>query len=128
MYIKLSSISLKIKAVMLLLCLGFTMVKSCPGQKFLSNSSSLSQSEQLSSFISGENKPLTCFNSRENIKTPLVHHINRSNNNLLFFVLISSLVFLIRSCLVNKCNQILKNREILVSPVPLFLRNQVFRI
>lgn len=128
MYRILSTISLKTKAVALLLCLGFTLVKSCPGQKLLSNSSLLNISEHLDSFTSSDNQNLTCSYSAEVVETPLIDHTNRSSSNVLFFVLISSLFFSIHSLLINGCSQYIKNRKIFVSPVPLFLRNQVFRI
>ena len=100
MYRILSTISLKTKAVALLLCLGFTLVKSCPGQKLLSNSSLLNISEHLDSFTSSDNQNLTCSYSGEVVETPLI----------------------------DGSDQYIKNRKIFVSPVPLFLRNQVFRI
>lgn len=130
MYKKFPSIYHRMKASVLLLCLGFMLVGTCPIQKILLSNSPVKAeaSTQATMSKAGVKNQLTCSYGEEVIKAPLVDLTKKSNNNPLYFILLSTIAYLFTSFLSNRSISIVNRRFSLVSPVPLFLRNQVFRI
>ena len=130
MFRKLPSIYHKIKASVLLLCLGFMILGTCPIQKILLNASPIKThtSDQKSVSKIVVSNQLSCSYGEEIVKAPLIEITKKSNNSALYFVLLSALACLFTSFVANGSIPFVKRRNALGSPVPLFLRNQVFII
>lgn len=130
MFRKLPSIYHKIKASVLLLCLGFMILSTCPIQKILLNASPVKTqtSDQKSVSKIVVSNQLSCSYGEEIVKAPLIEITKKSNNSALYFVLLSALTYLFTSFVANGSIPFVKRRNALGSPVPLFLRNQVFII
>lgn len=130
MYRKLPSIFHKIKASVLLICLGFVILGTCPIQKFLLNASSVKTQTSDQTGVSEiiVSNQLSCSYGEEIVKAPLIELTKKSNNNALYFVLLSALVYLFTSFVANGSIPFVKRKNALGSPIPLFLRNQVFII
>lgn len=130
MFIKLPSIYHKIKASVLLLCLGFMILGTCPIQKILLNASSVktqtSDRKSVSKIVLSNQ--LSCSYGEEIVKAPLIELTKKSKNNALYFVLLGTLVYLFTSFVANGTIPFVKKKNTLGSSVPLFLRNQVFII
>jgi hypothetical protein len=62
------------------------------------------------------------------VKAPLVDLTKKSNNNALYFILLSTLAYLFTSFLSSRYISVVNSKIFLVSPISLFLKNQVFRI
>lgn len=127
---KLPSFYNAIKASVLLLCLGFMIASNCSVQKLLLSAIPVNvetpSSQKTAKAISKNN--LTCSYQKEIVKTPLVELTKKSNSNTLYFVLLSTILYLFTSFVRKKSGPFIKNRVTLASPVPLFLKNQVFII
>lgn len=131
MYSRLPSIYSKIKASVLLLCLGFMIMGTCPIQKLLLSASPVkveTSSQSSASKILVKNQ-LICSYSEEIVKAPLIGLTKKSdNNNALYFILLSTLAYLFTTFISSKSVPIAKGEVSFSSPIPLFLRNQVFII
>lgn len=130
MYRRHPSIYSKIKASVLLLCLGFMMLGTCPIQKLLLSVSPVkmeTSTQTNASKVSVKNQ-LTCSYGEEIVKAPLIELTKKSNNNALYFVLLSTLAALFTSFTGNRSVSFVKRSNAIVSPVPLYLKNQVFII
>lgn len=126
MHRKHPSIYRKIKASVLLLCLGLVILGTCPIKKILLGVSSIKIESSTQSSIFTEKNNLICSYSDEMVKAPLVELTKKSNNNAFYLILSSALVSLFTFFVRNESIPSVKRRLSLVSPVPLFLRNQVF--
>ena len=128
MFIKLPSIYHKIKASVLLICLGFVILGTCPIQKFILSASPVEVETSTQTSISSTVVNTTCSSSEEIVKAPLVDLTKKSNNNALYFILLSTLAYLFTSFLSSRYISVVNSKIFLVSPISLFLKNQVFRI
>lgn len=128
MYRKLPSIYHKIKASVLLICLGFVILGTCPIQKFILSASPVEVETSTQTSISSTVVNTTCSSSEEIVKAPLVDLTKKSNNNALYFILLSTLAYLFTSFLSSRYISVVNSKIFLVSPISLFLKNQVFRI
>lgn len=130
MYRKLQSIHSKTKASVLLLCLGFMILSTCPIQKFLLSASPVKSenSTQTNASKATAKNQLTCSHGEEIVKAPLIELTKKSHNKALYFVLLSTFTALFSPFLRNRSVPFVKRDSALVSPVPLFIKNQVFII
>lgn len=128
---KLQSKYQTLKASVLLLCLGLLIVGTCPIQKLLLSAASIpieAPSSKPTKSTTLTNSHLTCSLYEEMVKAPLVELTKKSNNIALYFVLLSTVPFLLSSFGRKRSSLPIKGRISMVSPIPLFLKNQVFII
>lgn len=129
MHKRLPSMYSKIKASVLLLCLGFVILGTCPIQKLLLSAFpvKVETSAQTNASKTPSKNQVTCSYGEEIVKAPLIEPTKKSNNNALDFVLLNTLALFIPLS-GNSSAPIVKRKNALASPVPLFLKNQVFII
>lgn len=130
MYRRLSSMCSKIKASILLLCLGFMILGTCPIQKLLLSASpiKIETSTQTKASKTPDKIQLSCSYGEEIVKAPLIELTKKSNNNALYFVLLSTLAALSTSFAGKRSMSFVKRKNDIASPIPLYLKNQVFII
>lgn len=130
MYRRLSSMYSKIKASVLLMCLGFMILGTCPIQKLLLSASpiKIETSTQTKASKTPAKIQLSCSYGEEIVKAPLIELTKKSNNNALYFVLLSTLAALSTSFAGKRSMSFVKRKNDIASPIPLYLKNQVFII
>lgn len=103
---------------------------TCPIQKLLLSASpvQIETAEKNGVPKTPVKNQLVCSYGEELVKAPLIALTKKSDNNALYFILVSTFVFLLTPFVGNGSIPFVKRKNPFGTPVPLFLKNQVFII
>lgn len=120
----------KLKAAALLLSLCLMMVGSCPIQKYLAGAFSIEVEDSKQPAVRQVVKnSVSCTNNKEVIYAPLAEASKTTSaSGALFFLFLGTSIYSLIRFLTKEWGKGVKEKDPILTAVPLFVRNQVFRI